>query len=132
MTVRRRIGRTAIETEGPAVGSCEADAVRYVLRDHLGSVDVLADAVGNEVQAMSLDPWGRRRAAATWRELADADVAALASGMANTTFRHQSRRMTTSPVGAFHLYSPSRRVASTTPQHQQCARGSGKCLLVSG
>ena len=131
--IRRHLDGLVIETLNfNARGNDRPTQIHYALRDHLGSVDVVADAAGNEVQAMGFDPWGKRRAAATWQGLADADIAALASGMANTTFRHQSRRMTTSPVGAFHLYSPSRRVASTTPQHQQCARGSGKCLLVSG
>ena len=43
VTVRRRIGGVAIELDGPAKGGCGADAVRYLLRDHLGSVDRLAD-----------------------------------------------------------------------------------------
>ena len=46
----------------------DQNAVRYVLRDHLGGVDVLTDAMGNIDQEMSFDAWGRRRNAATWQE----------------------------------------------------------------
>ena len=72
VTVRRRIGGTAIELAGPAVGSCEADAVRYVLRDHLGSVDRLVNAQGAVRQSMSFAAWGARRGPADWTELAEA------------------------------------------------------------
>ncbi|MYH14261.1 MAG: DUF4157 domain-containing protein, partial [Gammaproteobacteria bacterium] len=77
VTVRRRIGGTAIELDGPAVGSCEADAVRYVLRDHLGGVDRLTDAQGTEAQAMSFAAWGSRRDPADWTELAEAAAASF-------------------------------------------------------
>ena len=77
VTVRRRIGGTAIELEGPAVGSCEADAVRYVLRDHLGSVDELINASGTKAQAMSFAAWGTRRGPSDWTDLADAAAASF-------------------------------------------------------
>ena len=34
---------------------------RYIFKDHLGSVDVIADDLGNLEQSMSFDPWGARR-----------------------------------------------------------------------
>ncbi|MXW50519.1 MAG: RHS repeat-associated core domain-containing protein, partial [Gammaproteobacteria bacterium] len=77
VTVRRRIGGTAIELEGPAVGSCEADAVRYVLRDHLGSVDRLVNAQGAVPQSMSFGAWGARRDPADWTALAEAAAASF-------------------------------------------------------
>ena len=73
--IKRHIGGVVIETIGSADGGCAAsdqNAVRYVLRDHLGGVDVLTDAMGNIDQEMSFDAWGRRRNAATWRALTDA------------------------------------------------------------
>ena len=72
--IKRYIGGVVIETEGPAIGSCPADATRYVLRDHLGSVDVLTDAVGNEVKSLSFDPWGRGRDPDDWSALTDMEV----------------------------------------------------------
>ena len=41
----------------------------YLLRDHLGSVSVLTDALGTIVQELSYGPWGQRRHAATWGDL---------------------------------------------------------------
>ncbi|MYF31086.1 MAG: DUF4157 domain-containing protein [Gammaproteobacteria bacterium] len=77
VTVRRRIGGTAIELEGPTVGSCEADAVRYVLRDHLGSVDRLVNAQGAVPQSMSFGAWGARRDPSDWTALAEAAAASF-------------------------------------------------------
>ena len=43
---------------------------RYLLYDHLGSVDVIADNTGAAVQDMSFDAWGQRRAPDDWTVLA--------------------------------------------------------------
>ena len=72
--IKRYIGGVVIETEGPAIGTCPADATRYVLRDHLGSVDVLTDALGNKVKSVSFDAWGRARNPADWTELTDMEA----------------------------------------------------------
>ncbi len=34
---------------------------RFIFKDHLGSIDVITDAVGNLDQSMSFNPWGERR-----------------------------------------------------------------------
>ena len=108
VTVRRRIGGTAIEIEGPAVGSCEADAVRYVLRDHLGSVDGLTNAQGAMVQPMSFAAWGARRDPDDWTGLAGAAAAAF-DGCATT--RGFTGHEMLDAVGAVHmngrLYDPA-------------------------
>ena len=107
VTIRRRIGGTAIEMEGPAIGSCEADAVRYVLRDHLGGVDRLTDAQGTETQAMSFAAWGARRDPDDWTGLAEA--AARSFDTCATTRGFTSHEMLDA-VGAVHmngrLYDP--------------------------
>ncbi|MCP4307167.1 MAG: hypothetical protein GY788_20315, partial [bacterium] len=33
----------------------------YLLRDHLGSLDVVTDAAGLLVERLSFDAWGKRR-----------------------------------------------------------------------
>ncbi len=108
VTVRRRIGGVAIELEGPARGGCEADAVRYVLRDHLGSVDVLADASGAAAQSMGFTAWGARRNPDGWTELADA---AARSFDACATARGFTGHEMLDAVGAVHmngrLYDPA-------------------------
>jgi|GEM_PF-1135489 len=45
---------------------------RYLHKDHLGSVDVITDASGSVVQAMSFDAWGQRRNAQSWEALIEA------------------------------------------------------------
>ena len=42
---------------------------QYLLRDHLGSVAVITDAMGTGVQSLSYDAWGQRRHAETWGDL---------------------------------------------------------------
>ncbi len=37
------------------------ESKRFIFKDHLGSVDVIADDLGNLEQSMSFDPWGARR-----------------------------------------------------------------------
>ena len=41
----------------------------YLLRDHLGSVSVIVDALGAVVQELSYDAWGQRRHGTTWGDL---------------------------------------------------------------
>ena len=99
--VRRHLDGLVIETLNfDARGNALAAEVHYALRDHLGRVDVLADAAGNEVQAMSFDPWGRRRAAATWRELAEADIAGFDSGITRRGFTGHEM---VDAVGVIHM-----------------------------
>ena len=106
--VRRRIGGTAIEIEGPAAGSCGADAVRYVLRDHLGSVDRLTDGSGAEAQSMSFGAWGARRSPDDWAELAKEAAAAFDACATNRGFTGHEML---DAAGAVHmngrLYDPA-------------------------
>ncbi len=46
-----------IETTAPT----PASETRYLLKDHLGSTDVVTDASGTVLERMSFDAWGRRR-----------------------------------------------------------------------
>jgi hypothetical protein len=39
------------------------DTINYLLGDHLGSVDTIANANGTLAQKMSFDAWGKRREA---------------------------------------------------------------------
>ncbi|HJU38409.1 MAG TPA: toxin TcdB middle/N-terminal domain-containing protein, partial [Tahibacter sp.] len=38
----------------------------YLLRDHLGSPDMIANSTGGQMSRLSVDAWGRRRNAGTW------------------------------------------------------------------
>jgi RHS repeat-associated protein len=48
-------------------GSGTPDDIRYLHKDHLGSLDVVTDAAGAVVERLSFDAWGRRRNASDWR-----------------------------------------------------------------
>ena len=101
--IKRHIGGVAIETIGSADGGCDADdatALQYVLRDHLGSVDVLTDAMGREARSMSFDAWGRRRNAATWQDLTD--TAAMTFDHCATTRGFTNHEML-DEVGVVHM-----------------------------
>src|SRR5690606_31789869 len=43
-------------------GSAGTIKTRYLHKDHLGSITVITDESGNEVESFSFDPWGKRRA----------------------------------------------------------------------
>ena len=47
----------------------------YLHRDHLGSVETVTDSLGNVIQRLSFDPWGKRQLA-TWGT-GDPDLTAL-------------------------------------------------------
>ena len=68
--VRRYIDGLVIETKKyGADGTLTGTDEQYVLKDHLGSVDVITDEDGAVAQEMSFDPWGQRRNAADWSSL---------------------------------------------------------------
>ena len=51
-------------------GNRDGEDTRYLLYDHLGSIDVITDAAGTVVQDLSFDAWGQRRAPDDWTVLA--------------------------------------------------------------
>ncbi len=44
-----------------------SDVVRYLHKDHLGSIQAYSDESGNKVAELSYDAWGRRRNPANWQ-----------------------------------------------------------------
>jgi RHS repeat-associated protein len=69
--LKRYIGGVAIETSSYADAADESPQVNteYLLTDHLGSVQTIADNNGNFVERMSFDVWGQRRDATDWHTL---------------------------------------------------------------
>ena len=68
---KRYLGKTAVETlttdtNNALLTGSDAPKLRYIYKDHLGSVDVITDEQGEIVQAMSFDPWGERRDGNNW------------------------------------------------------------------
>ncbi|MYH15152.1 MAG: hypothetical protein F4149_08235, partial [Gammaproteobacteria bacterium] len=105
-TVRRRIGGMALEVRRLSSGGTETSrATYYLLRDHLGSVSVVADSdasddAGAADRERSYGPWGLRRNAATWADLNAAQRAALPEGR---TLRGFTGHEMADPVGLVHM-----------------------------
>ncbi|MCK9506520.1 MAG: RHS repeat-associated core domain-containing protein [Porticoccaceae bacterium] len=55
-------GNTVVTYTNRTAGSAGTLKTRYLHKDHLGSVTVITNESGNEVEAFSFDPWGKRRA----------------------------------------------------------------------
>ncbi|HUH38703.1 MAG TPA: RHS repeat-associated core domain-containing protein, partial [Spongiibacteraceae bacterium] len=62
---RRYLPGGTLITDKPSA----APAISYLLKDHLGSLDVIVDDYGNIVQELSFDAWGLRRDTASWVNL---------------------------------------------------------------
>ena len=62
--------RTFQSGSSPGTSVTPTDTIKYLLGDHLGSVDVIANANGTLAQKMSFDAWGKRREA-SWTVMID-------------------------------------------------------------
>jgi len=60
LVTKRYLGGEAIQTRTVSSGSI-ADDLHYVLKDHLGSMHLITDELGDIVQAQSFDAFGLRR-----------------------------------------------------------------------
>ena len=105
-TIRRRIGGMALEVRRLSSSGTETSrTTHYLLRDHLGSVSVIADSdatddAGSAEGERSHGPWGLRRDAATWADLTDAQLGALPEG---ATRRGYTGHEMLDPVGLVHM-----------------------------
>lgn len=81
----RDTGRGVSETRrhlGIAIDILRTDGTsetRYLYGDHLGSVDVVADAFGKKLESASFDAWGNRRNTGDWSPSATPTTLALQS-----------------------------------------------------
>ena len=67
-------------------GVTDTVTTQYLLRDHLGSLTVITDAVGTRVRAFSYDPWGQRRIADTWQALSALSLMSFDTSMTTRGF----------------------------------------------
>lgn len=49
-----------------ATGAWNAEKTSYLLKDHLGSTDVVTNEPGQRIHKLSFDAWGQRRSAGNW------------------------------------------------------------------
>ena len=64
---KRYIGDSLHTVNTNAAGDIQSIDKRVIYKDHLGSSDVITDAVGSVIQSMSFDAWGQRRNADNWQ-----------------------------------------------------------------
>lgn len=71
-TIERKhyIGGFAVVTETELTSQAPTVQTDYLLRDHLGSLDVITDELGVVVTKLSFDAWGKRRES-NWTVMAD-------------------------------------------------------------
>lgn len=67
-------------------GVLQEGSTRYLLKDHLGSLDVIVDHTGAVQQAQSFDAWGLRRDAGTWASLGISQLLAFDHSRTNRGF----------------------------------------------
>ena len=90
-----------IEQEHDNTGAREEEDTRFLLYDHLGSIDVITNVIGTVEQDMSFDTWGQRRAAANWTVLALLRLTDTTHG--RTTTRGFTGHEMLDAVGIIHM-----------------------------
>ena len=67
--IKRYIGGAIITLNLNSSDQLQSKDTHYQYHDHLGSIDVITDHLGNVVQELSFDAWGERRDAINWTNL---------------------------------------------------------------
>ena len=82
-------------------GARSSEDTRYLLHDHLGSIDVITNVIGTVVQDLSFDAWGQRRAPDKWTVLALLTLMDTAHGRYTT--RGYTGHEMLDAVGVIHM-----------------------------
>lgn len=79
---------------------------QYLLKDHIGSTDVVLDANGNIADSMAFDPWGKRRDT-SWQPISIADLIgsnySQLDGLANITTKGFTGHEMVDALGIIHM-----------------------------
>ncbi|MCX2832331.1 RHS repeat domain-containing protein [Microbulbifer thermotolerans] len=79
---------------------------QYLLKDHIGSTDVVLDANGNILETMAFDPWGKRRDA-DWQAIDISDLVAsnysLLDSLTDTTTKGFTGHEMVDALGVIHM-----------------------------
>jgi RHS repeat-associated protein len=70
---KRNIGGIALITHklNASESQITGTQTRFLLKDHLGSINVITDEHGNPTETLAFDPWGKRRNTDSWSALTD-------------------------------------------------------------
>lgn len=67
-----------------AAGAWNAEKTSYLLKDHLGSTDVVTNESGQQIHKLSFDAWGQRRSAGNWYGLSSYRYTLVLAGLEST------------------------------------------------
>ena len=106
MEYRRQLGN-ALETLVYAATNTTTPEqfTRYLLQDHLGSVDVIVNKLGEIEQELSFDAWGKRRNATDWQAQLESGYSPLDvfGGLNSITSRGYTGHEMVDSVGIIHM-----------------------------
>ena len=129
--VKRYLGGVVIETESQsASGAVTGTDLHYMLKDHLGSLDVITDAEGVVVQELSHDSWGQRRNASNWQPLSETELTGFDSSRTRRGFTghehldetgiiHMNGRIYDPKLGRFLQADPFVQSPAMTQSHNR-------------
>ena len=102
---KRYIAGIAVETRTLSSGTETGRTTNYILKDHLGSTDIITDANGAVVQELSFGAFGQRRDATNWEELdGSGDLIDLGIGFdTSVTTRGYTGHEMVDAVGVVHM-----------------------------
>ena len=105
-TVERvRIGDSVVHVRTTPAGAMATatSAFEYAHRDHLGSVEAVTDASGNELVVLGHDPYGERRKPDWTRQLTKAEIEALLGAHGERASRGFTRHEHLDRTGLIHM-----------------------------
>ena len=84
---KRSIAGIALETISyDASQTFKHQQTRYLHTDHLGSIDIITDTIGQVTESHSFDVWGKRRNASSWQPLLNPPLIAFGTITTNRGF----------------------------------------------
>ena len=103
---RTRIGDSVVHvrtTPASMMASTPPPVFEYVHRDHLGSVEAVTDAFGNELIELGHDPYGERRKNDWTSQLTDTEIETLLGGHGERVSRGFTRHEHLDRTGLIHM-----------------------------
>ncbi len=104
LEIKRRLpGGALISYTRSADGQPAGKTTRYLHMDHLGSIDIISNEIGQLVARMSFDPWGQRRDPLNWGPLVDKALSELETNITGITKRGFTGHEMLDEVGLIHM-----------------------------
>ncbi len=129
-TIKRYLAGVAIEDrhQGASGSPVANPSIKYTLKDHLGSLDIVTDSNGVVLEEVSFDSWGNYRNASDWR-LSLLDISNLLNvttrgftgheTIANGNLIHMGGRIYDPEVGRFLQADPFIQDALSSQSHNR-------------